>query len=35
LLDKTGEVTRALEAIAAMPEEKARVDVPAWFDAYL
>lgn len=35
LLDKTGEVARALAAIAAMPEARARADVPAWFDAYL
>jgi hypothetical protein len=35
VLDKTGEVTVAHAAIARMPEEKARVDIPAWFDAYL
>lgn len=35
LLDKTGEVARAIEAIAIMPEEQARVDGPAWCDAYL
>jgi Domain of unknown function (DUF4037) len=35
LLDKTGEVGRALAAIAAMPEEAARVDARAWFDASL
>jgi hypothetical protein len=34
LVDKTGAVTRALEAIATMPEEKARADVAGWFDAY-
>lgn len=35
LLDKTGEVKRALDAITAMPEEQARLDVRAWCDAYL
>jgi hypothetical protein len=34
LVDKTGEVTRAIEAIATMTEEKARADVVGWFDAY-
>jgi hypothetical protein len=35
LLDKTGEVEVALQAMALMPEEKARADAPGWFDAYL
>ena len=35
LLDKTGEVTRAVAAIAAIPEAQAQADVPAWLDAYL
>jgi hypothetical protein len=35
ILDKTGEVTAALERIATMPEEKAKVDAGGWFDAYL
>jgi len=35
LLDKTGAVTRALEAIVSFLPEKARADAAAWFDAYL
>jgi hypothetical protein len=35
LLDKTGEVTPALEHIAVMPEEKAKADAGGFFDAYL
>src|SRR2546423_2715309 len=35
LLDRTGELARALDLIATMPEEKARADAPAWFGAYL
>jgi hypothetical protein len=35
LLDKTGQVAAARQAFAEMPEEKAQVDAPAWFDAYL
>jgi hypothetical protein len=35
LLDKTGEVTTALQAIALMPEEKARADASGWYDAYM
>jgi hypothetical protein len=35
LLDKTGEITPALERIAAMPEEKAKADAGGFFDAYL
>lgn len=35
LLDKTGAVTHARAAIALVPEERARQDAAAWFDAYL
>ena len=35
LLDKTGAVAEALRVIATMPEEQARLDAAAWFDAYL
>lgn len=35
LLDKTGEVTAALAAIATLRPDKAAADAPAWFDAYL
>jgi hypothetical protein len=35
LLDKTGEITSALQAIATMPEDKAQADAAGWFDAYL
>jgi hypothetical protein len=35
LLDKTGEVKRAVQALSTMPEDKARGDVAGWFDAYL
>jgi hypothetical protein len=34
LLDKTGEVTRAIAAIVTMPADKAQADVAGWFDAY-
>ena len=34
LVDKTGEVTRAIQAIETMPAEKAQADVAGWFDAY-
>jgi hypothetical protein len=34
LVDKTGAVTRALQAIKTMPPEKAQADVAGWFDAY-
>lgn len=35
LLDKTGRISAAIDAIRLMPEEKARADAAAWFDAYL
>jgi hypothetical protein len=34
LVDKTGDVTRAIAAITTMTEEKSRADVVGWFDAY-
>jgi len=34
LLDKTGDITRAIQAISTMPAEKAQADVAGWFDAY-
>jgi Domain of unknown function (DUF4037) len=35
LYDKTGQVAQAVQAMATMPEERARADVLGWFDAYL
>lgn len=35
LLDKTGDVTRALQAIATMPEETGRTEVETAYDGYL
>ena len=34
LLDKTGAIAPAIEAIGTMSEEKSRADVVGWFDAY-
>jgi len=34
LLDKTGAIAPAIEAIRTMSEEKSRADVVGWFDAY-
>ena len=34
LVDKTGDVARAIQAIETMPAEKAQADVAGWFDAY-
>lgn len=35
LLDKSGEVGLALQAIGTMPEERAQRDAAGWYDAYL
>lgn len=35
LLDKTGDVTRLLAALARVPVNKAQADAAGWFDAYL
>jgi Domain of unknown function (DUF4037) len=35
LLDKTGTIAPAIQALALMPEEKAQADAAGWFDAYL
>jgi hypothetical protein len=35
LYDRTGEATRTIDALRLMPEERAREEVAAWYDAYL
>ncbi len=35
LLDKTGEIAPVVQAIATMPEDRARTDAAEWYDAYL
>src|SRR5579875_2370295 len=35
LIDKTGDVSRVLQAMIALPAERTQADVAAWYDAYL